>query len=135
MGAGGQWAAGEGVADGAHGFRVVKISVVSDVMFCFRSQNSDASLYLKHWYSFYIRVEYQRLHENNLAQRAQLMVSCHLFLGRLRDGVPSLLTRDHLRWASKSLPAAQPEVRSCSSFRPERISLNSLSPLPQSLRL
>ncbi len=24
MGAGGQWAAGEGVADGAHGFRVVK---------------------------------------------------------------------------------------------------------------
>ena len=26
MGAGGQWAAGEGVADGAHGFRVVKIS-------------------------------------------------------------------------------------------------------------
>ncbi len=39
----------------------------------------------------------------------------------LRDGVPSLLTRDHLRWASRSLPAAQPEVRecnvSCSSFR------------------
>ncbi len=30
MGAGGQWAAGEGVADGDHGFRVVKISVVSD---------------------------------------------------------------------------------------------------------
>ena len=28
MGAGGQWAAGEGVADGAHGFRVVKILVV-----------------------------------------------------------------------------------------------------------
>jgi hypothetical protein len=26
MGAGGQWAEGEGVADGAHGFRVVKIS-------------------------------------------------------------------------------------------------------------
>ena len=26
MGAGGQWAAGEGVVDGAHGFRVVKIS-------------------------------------------------------------------------------------------------------------
>jgi hypothetical protein len=26
MGAGGQWAAGEGMADGAHGFRVVKIS-------------------------------------------------------------------------------------------------------------
>jgi hypothetical protein len=25
MGAGGQWAAGEGVVDGAHGFRVVKI--------------------------------------------------------------------------------------------------------------
>jgi hypothetical protein len=45
----------------------------------------------------------------------------HLFLGRLRDGVPSLLTRDHLRWASRSLPAAQPEVRecnvSCSLFR------------------
>jgi hypothetical protein len=34
MGAGGQWAAREGVVDGAHGFRVVKISkyrVVSDV--------------------------------------------------------------------------------------------------------
>ncbi len=28
MGAEGQWAAGEGVVDGAHGFRVVKISVV-----------------------------------------------------------------------------------------------------------
>jgi hypothetical protein len=26
MGAGGQWAAGEGVVDGAHGFHVVKIS-------------------------------------------------------------------------------------------------------------
>jgi hypothetical protein len=26
MGAGGQWAAGEGVVDGAYGFRVVKIS-------------------------------------------------------------------------------------------------------------
>ena len=26
MGAGGQWAAGEDVVDGAHGFRVVKIS-------------------------------------------------------------------------------------------------------------
>ena len=41
--------------------------------------------------------------------------------GFLRDGVPSLLTRDCLRWASRSLPAAQPEVRecnvSCSSFR------------------
>ena len=35
--------------------------------------NSDTSLYLKLWYSFYIRVEYQRLHENNLARRAQLM--------------------------------------------------------------
>ncbi len=77
MGAGGQCAAGEGVADGAHGFRVVKILVVSDVMFCLRSQNSDASLYLKHRYSFYIRVEYQR-HENNLARRAQLMCSVHL---------------------------------------------------------
>jgi hypothetical protein len=31
----------------------------------------------------------------------------------LRDGVPSLLTRDHLRWASRSLPAAQPEVWVC----------------------
>ena len=47
MGAGGQWAAGEGVVDGAHGFRVVKIiSRVSDVhfsiaMLCFRSENSD----------------------------------------------------------------------------------------------
>jgi hypothetical protein len=29
MGAGGQWAAGEGVADGAHGFRVVKICCVN----------------------------------------------------------------------------------------------------------
>ena len=54
MGAGGQWAAGEGVVDGAHGFRVVKISsglwfVVSDVHIfrrC-RSENSDALLYLK----------------------------------------------------------------------------------------
>ncbi len=39
----------------------------------------------------------------------------------LRDGVPSLLTRDRLRWPSRSLPAAQTEVRecnvSCSSFR------------------
>jgi hypothetical protein len=25
MGAGGQWVAGEGVADGAHGFRIVKV--------------------------------------------------------------------------------------------------------------
>jgi hypothetical protein len=25
------------------------------------------------WYSFYTRVEYQRLHENNLARRRQLM--------------------------------------------------------------
>jgi hypothetical protein len=40
---------------------------------CFRSENSDALLYLKLWYSFYIRVESQRLHENNLAQRRQLM--------------------------------------------------------------
>ena len=39
---------------------------------CFRSENSDALLYLKLWYSFYIRVEYQRLHENNLARRRQL---------------------------------------------------------------
>jgi hypothetical protein len=49
--------------------------VVSDVHIfrrC-RSENSDALLYLKLWYSFYIRVEYQRLHENNLARRAQLM--------------------------------------------------------------
>ncbi len=77
MGAGGQWAVGEGVVDGAHGFHVVKIS--SGLWFqmhifrrC-RSENSDASLYLKLWYSFYIRVEYQRLHENNLARRVQLM--------------------------------------------------------------
>ena len=40
---------------------------------CFWSKHSDALLYLKLWYSFYIRVEYQRLHENNLARRAQLM--------------------------------------------------------------
>jgi len=74
MGARGQWVAGEGVVDGAHGFCVVKISsglwfVVSDVHIFRRcqSENSDALLYLKLWYSFYIRVEYQRLHENNLA--------------------------------------------------------------------
>jgi hypothetical protein len=80
MGAGGQWAAGEGVVDVAHGFRVVKISSgfrcahfsIGDVL-CFRSENSDALLYLKLWYSFYIRVEYQRLHENNLSRRRQLM--------------------------------------------------------------
>ena len=58
MGAGGQWAAREGVVDGAHGFRVVKISkyrVVSDVHIfrqC-RSENSDALLYRKLWYSRY----------------------------------------------------------------------------------
>jgi hypothetical protein len=40
---------------------------------CFRSENSDALLYLKLWYSFYIRVEYQRLHENNLMRRRQHM--------------------------------------------------------------
>jgi hypothetical protein len=28
-------------------------------MCCFLSENSDALLYLKLWYSFYIRVEYQ----------------------------------------------------------------------------
>jgi hypothetical protein len=58
-----------------------KCRVVSDVhifqsdwcwCWCFRSQNSDALLLLKLWYSFYISVEYQRLHENNLAQRRQL---------------------------------------------------------------
>ncbi len=81
MGAGGQWAAGEGAVDGAHGFRVVKKSSgfrcahfsIGDVVVSFRSENSDALLYLKLWYSFYIRVEYQRLHENNLARRRQLM--------------------------------------------------------------
>jgi hypothetical protein len=82
MGAGGQWAAGEGVVDGAHGFRVVKISSgfsrcahfsIGDVVVSARSENSDALLYLKLWYSFYIRVEYQRLHENNLARRRQPM--------------------------------------------------------------
>ena len=57
-----------------------KYRVVSDVhifqsaMLLFPEQiNSDALLYLKLWYSFYIRVKYQRLHENNLARRAQLM--------------------------------------------------------------
>jgi hypothetical protein len=77
MGAKGQWAVGEGVVDGAHGFCVVKIlSGLWFQMHIFRgcrSKNSDASLYLKLWYSFYIHVEYQRLHENNLARRAQLM--------------------------------------------------------------
>jgi hypothetical protein len=77
MGAGGQWAAGEGMVDGAHGFRVVKISRVIcgfDAHFSFGAEIlTHASLYLKLWYSFYIRVEYQRLHENNLARRAQHM--------------------------------------------------------------
>jgi hypothetical protein len=36
MGAGGQWAAGEGVADGAHGFRVVKNVVL---IFVFHVEN------------------------------------------------------------------------------------------------
>ncbi len=55
-----------------------KYRVVSECTFfnqrccCFRSENSDALLYLKLWYSFYTRVEYQRLHENNLARRRQL---------------------------------------------------------------
>ncbi len=40
---------------------------------CFRSENSDALLYLKLWYCFYIRGEHQRLHENDLAQRRQLV--------------------------------------------------------------
>jgi hypothetical protein len=40
-------------------------------MCCFRSENSDALLYLKLWCSFYIRVEYQSLHENNLAKRGE----------------------------------------------------------------
>ena len=71
MGAGGQWAAGEGVMDGANGFRVVKIS--SGLWFVVSDVHIFGSLYLKLWYSFYIRVEYQRLHENNLARRAQLM--------------------------------------------------------------
>ena len=42
---------------------------------CFRSKNSEALLYKKLWYSFYIPVEYQRLHENNLARRRQLVVT------------------------------------------------------------
>jgi hypothetical protein len=79
MGAGGQWVAGEGVVDGAHGFRVVKISSgfrcanysIGDVLF--PERKFLRLLYLKLWYSFYIRVEYQSLHENNLARRAQLM--------------------------------------------------------------
>jgi hypothetical protein len=29
MGAGGQWVAGEGVVDGAHGFRVVKAKILT----------------------------------------------------------------------------------------------------------
>ncbi len=77
MGAGGQWAAGQGMVDGAHGFRVVKISRVIcgfDGYFSFGADIlTHASLYLKLWYSFYIRIEYQRLHENNLARRAQHM--------------------------------------------------------------
>jgi FtsH-binding integral membrane protein len=44
-----------------------------------RSENSDALLYLKLWYSFYIRVEYRRLHENNLARRAQLMCGVTIY--------------------------------------------------------
>jgi hypothetical protein len=77
MGAGGQWAAGEGVVDDAHGFCVVKISssfrCARFSIGRFRSQNSDASLYLKLWYSFYISAEYQRLHEHNLVRRRKLM--------------------------------------------------------------
>ena len=45
----------------------------------YRSENSDALLYLKLWYSFYIRVEYRRLHENNLARRAQLMCGVTIY--------------------------------------------------------
>ncbi len=80
MGAGGLWAAGEGVVDGAHGFRVVKKTSGFRVckFFYRRCCVSGAKkfwclLYLKLWYSFYIRFEYQRLHENNLAWRRQLM--------------------------------------------------------------
>ncbi len=53
-------------------FQMCTFFLIGDVC-CFRSENSDALLYLKLWYSFYIRVEHQRLHENNLAQRRQLM--------------------------------------------------------------
>jgi hypothetical protein len=50
MGAGGQWAAGEGVVDGAHGFRVVKknewfqsVHIFLSAMLCFQCEkNSDA---------------------------------------------------------------------------------------------
>ncbi len=81
MGARGQWAAGEGVVDGAHGFRVVKISSgfrcahfsIGDVVVFGAKILTHHSIYLKLWYSFHIRVEYQRLHENNLARRRQLM--------------------------------------------------------------
>jgi hypothetical protein len=61
MGAGGQWAAGEGVVDGAHGFRVVKIISRFRCSFFNRDvvvsgKNSDAlhtplyDTYLKLWY-------------------------------------------------------------------------------------
>jgi hypothetical protein len=47
-------------------------------MLCFRSEYSDATLYLKLWYSFYIRVEYQTLHENNLREEDNLCAALSL---------------------------------------------------------
>ena len=49
-------------------------------------ENSDALLYLKLWYCFYIRVEYQRLHENNLARRRQLMCKTGLIHFGIKKG-------------------------------------------------
>ncbi len=65
-------------------------------------------------------------------QNWDFVVLCQLhitFLGHLRDSVPSLLTGDHLRWASRSLPAVKLEVRKCNGRLPihldSRISLKS----------
>ena len=63
MGARGQLAAGEGIK----WFQMCTF-FNSDVVVS-GAKIFDALLNLKFWYSFYIRVEYQRLHENNLAQR------------------------------------------------------------------
>ena len=68
---------------------------------CFRSENSDALLYLKLWYSFYIRVDYQRLHENNLARRRQLM---HVAWRIGRFKIESLLGKKNSGARGEKLP-------------------------------
>jgi hypothetical protein len=63
-----------------------------------RSENSEALHYLKLWYSFYIRVEYKRLHENNLAQRAQLMCPGRHWIGGGRGGKGGAM-RAYQKWS------------------------------------